>query len=35
MRPEMQNVMNGVKTPEQAAHDMQLAAVKQIAAMKN
>ncbi len=35
MRPEMQNVMNGVKTPEQAAHDMQAAAVKQIAAMKN
>ena len=34
MRPEMQNVMNGAKTPEQAARDMQTAAVKQIAAMK-
>ena len=34
MRPELQNVMNGAKTPEQAARDMQTAAVKQIAAMK-
>jgi maltose-binding protein MalE len=34
MRPEMQNVMNGVKTPAQAAKDMQKAAVDQIANMK-
>ncbi len=34
MRPEMQNVMNGVKTPAQAAKDMQLNAVSQIANMK-
>jgi maltose-binding protein MalE len=34
MRPEMQNAMNGAKTPAQAAHDMQQAAVAQIAAMK-
>jgi len=34
MRPEMQNAMNGTKTPQQAAKDMQAAAVQQIAAMK-
>ena len=34
MRPEMQNVMNGVKTPAQAATDMQKAALEQIANMK-
>lgn len=34
MRPEMQSVMNGVKTPAQAAKDMQQAAVAQIAGMK-
>jgi maltose-binding protein MalE len=34
MRPEMQNAMNGAKTPQRAAHDMQQAAVQQIAAMK-
>ncbi|MBI5710752.1 MAG: extracellular solute-binding protein [Candidatus Eisenbacteria bacterium] len=34
MRPEMQSVMNGVKTPAQAAKDMQRAAVTQIAGMK-
>jgi maltose-binding protein MalE len=34
MRPEMQNVMNGVKTPAEAARAMQAAAVAQIAAMK-
>jgi maltose-binding protein MalE len=34
MRPEMQNVMNGVKTPAQAAKDMQKAALDQIANMK-
>lgn len=34
MRPEMQNVMNGAKTPEQAAKDMQTNAVQQIAAMR-
>lgn len=34
MRPEMQNVMNGIKTPAEAARDMQRAAVAQIAAMK-
>jgi maltose-binding protein MalE len=35
MRPEMQSVMNGAKTPERAARDMQRNAVTQIAAMKN
>jgi len=34
MRPEMQNVMNGVKTPARAARDMQKAALDQIANMK-
>jgi maltose-binding protein MalE len=34
MRPEMQNVMNGDKTPAQAAKDMQKAAIEQIANMK-
>ena len=34
MRPEMQNVMNGIKTPAEAARAMQAAAVAQIAAMK-
>lgn len=34
MRPDMQNVMNGVKTPAAAARDMQKAAVEQIAGMK-
>ncbi len=34
MRPEMQNVMNGVKTPARAARDMQQSAVAQIAGMK-
>jgi arabinogalactan oligomer/maltooligosaccharide transport system substrate-binding protein len=34
MRPEMQNVMNGIKTPAEGARAMQKAAVEQIAAMK-
>jgi len=34
MRPGMQNVMNGVKTPADAARDMQAAATQQIAGMK-
>jgi len=34
MRPGLQNVMNGVKTPEEAAKDMQAAAVQQIEGMK-
>ena len=34
MRPDMQNAMNGDKTPAEAARDMQKAAVAQIAAMK-
>ncbi len=34
MRPQMQNVMNGIKTPAQAAKDMQQEAVAQIAGMK-
>lgn len=34
MRPELQNVMNGAKTPEQAAKDMQANALQQIAAMR-
>jgi maltose-binding protein MalE len=34
MRPEMQSVMNGAKTPEQAARDMQAAAVQQLASMR-
>ena len=34
MRPAMQEVMNGSKTPEQAAKDMQTAAVQQIESMK-
>lgn len=34
MRPELQNVMNGAKTPEQAARDMQANALQQIAAMR-
>ena len=34
MRPQMQSVMNGEKTPEEAAKAMQAAAVEQIAAMK-
>ncbi len=34
MRPNMQSVMNGSKSPEQAARDMQAAAVEKIAAMK-
>lgn len=35
MRPGLQNVMNGVKTPEEAARDMQKAALQQIEGMKN
>lgn len=34
MRPGMQNVMNGVKAPAEAAKDMQAAATQQIAGMK-
>jgi len=34
MRPELQNVMNGAKTPEKAAKDMQANALQQIAAMR-
>ncbi len=34
MRPNLQDVMNGAKSPEQAAKDMQAAAVAQIAALK-
>jgi len=34
MRPGMQDVMNGAKTPEAAARDMQEAALQQIAGMK-
>lgn len=34
MRPEMQNVMNGAKTPAVAARDMQAEAVKQLAGMR-
>jgi arabinogalactan oligomer/maltooligosaccharide transport system substrate-binding protein len=33
MRPNLQDVMNGAKTPEQAARDMQAAATAQIAAL--
>jgi maltose-binding protein MalE len=35
MRPGMQSVMNGSKTPEVAAREMQAAAVQQIAGMKH
>lgn len=35
MRPGLQAVMNGSKTPEAAAREMQAAAVQQIAGMKN
>lgn len=35
MRPGMQSVMNGSKSPEQAAREMQAAAEQQIAGMKN
>lgn len=35
MRPGLQAVMNGSKTPEAAAKEMQAAAVQQIAGMKN
>jgi maltose-binding protein MalE len=34
MRPEMQNVMNGTKSPAQAAHDMQASAVELLTDMK-
>ena len=34
MRPQMQNVMNGVKTPAEAAAEMQKTALEQIANMK-
>jgi maltose-binding protein MalE len=34
MRPAMQEVMNGTATPEQAARNMQAAAVEQLAAMR-
>jgi maltose-binding protein MalE len=34
MRPNMQSVMNGTKTPERAARDMQGEAIQKIAAMK-
>jgi len=34
MRTDLQNVMNGTKTPEEAAADMQAAAVSQIATLK-
>ena len=34
MRPGMQAVMNGSKTPETAAKEMQASAVQQIAGMK-
>jgi maltose-binding protein MalE len=34
MRPGMQQVMNGSRTPEQAAKEMQAAALQQIAGMK-
>ena len=33
MRPNLQDVMNGAKTPEQAARDMQAAAIAQIATL--
>lgn len=35
MRPGLQSVMNGSKTPEAAAREMQASAVQQIAGMKN
>jgi maltose-binding protein MalE len=34
MRPDLQDVMNGAKSPEQAAKHMQSAAVSQIATLK-
>ena len=34
MRPNLQDVMNGAKTPAQAAKDMQTTAVQQIATLK-
>lgn len=34
MRPELQNVMSGARSPDQAAKDMQASALKQITAMR-
>ena len=34
MRPGLQDVMNGAKTPQQAAREMQAAAIQQISGMQ-